>query len=67
MTVEGYERAKKWADYYADEGLIEGHPRGNLTAYTNYCYQIADQSLKSYVLKNGAINKGYLWGSRPLR
>jgi len=29
LTTDGYERIKKWAEYAALEGLIEGYPRGN--------------------------------------
>ena len=51
MPTEAYERIKKWAEYAALEGLIEGHPRGNFTAYCNFCFSLGEQFLSQYMLK----------------
>lgn len=51
MTSEGFERTRKCSDYAALEKLIEGHPRGNLNSYTNFCFQLGEQFLKQYALK----------------
>ena len=51
MPTEEYERIKKWAEYAAIEGLIEGHPRGNFTGYCNFCFSLGEQYLSQYMLK----------------
>ena len=51
MTPESFERARNCADYAALEGIIEGHPRGNLNSYTNYCFQTGEENLKQYALR----------------
>jgi len=51
IPAEAYEQIKKWARYAAIEGLIEGHPRGNFTDYTNFCFNLGEQYLKQYMLK----------------
>jgi len=50
-----YERILKWAEYAAIEELIEGHPRGNLSNYCNFCFQLGENYLRQYILKK----KGY--------
>ena len=51
MPTEAYGRIKKWAEYAALEGLIEGHPRGNFTGYCNFCFSLGEQFLSQYMLK----------------
>ena len=51
MNTEAYEQIKKWAKYAALERLIEGHPRGNFTAYCNFCFNLGEQYLKQYMLR----------------
>jgi len=51
MPTAAYERVKKCADYAALEGLIEGHPRGNVSNYCNFCFEVAESYLRQYALK----------------
>jgi hypothetical protein len=51
LTKEGYEKIKKWAEYAAVEGFIEGHPRGNFSSYTNWCFQLGENFLMQHILK----------------
>ncbi len=51
LTREGYEKTKKYAEYAVVEGMIEGHPRGNFTSYTNWCYQLGEAHIRQYMLK----------------
>lgn len=51
LTREGYEKIKKWAEYAAVEGIIEGHPRGNFSSYCNFCFQLGEGYLKQHILK----------------
>jgi hypothetical protein len=51
LTREGYEKIKKYAEYAAVEGMIEGHPRGNFSSYTNWCYQLGEVYIRQYMLK----------------
>ena len=51
MPTEAYEQMKKWSRYAALEGLIEGHPRGNFTAYCNFCFNLGEQYIKQYMLR----------------
>jgi hypothetical protein len=39
------------AEYAAVEGMIERHPRGNFSSYTNWCYQLGEAYIKQYMLK----------------
>ena len=50
MPTEAYERIKKWAEYAAIEGLIEGHARGNFTGYCNFCFNLGEQHLSQHML-----------------
>lgn len=56
MTKEGHAMVAEDADYAALEGMIEGHPRGNISQWLNFCIQIGHQSLKQYILKE---KRGY--------
>jgi len=51
MTAEGYEQTKLFADYAATEGIIGGHPRGNISSYCDFCIQLGNQYMRQYVLK----------------
>jgi hypothetical protein len=51
LTPEGYERIKKWAEYAALEGFIEGHPRGNFSQYAEWCFQVGENHLTHHALK----------------
>lgn len=51
MPTEAYERIKKFAECAAIEGLIEGHARGNLTSYCDFCLNLGEHYLKQYMLK----------------
>ncbi len=51
MPAAAYERIKKWAEYAAVEGLIEGHPRGNFTGYCDFCFNLGEHYLSQYMLK----------------
>ena len=51
MPADAYEQIKKWAEYAAVEGLIEGHPRGNFTDYCNFCFNLGANYLSQYMLK----------------
>lgn len=51
MSAESLDRIKKWAEYAAIEGLIEGHPRGNFTNYCNFCFMLGEQQLRQHILK----------------
>ena len=50
MPTEEYARIKKWAEYAVLEGLSEGHPRGNVTGYCNFCFSLGEQHLSQYML-----------------
>jgi len=50
MPAKEYQRIKKWAEYAAIEGLIEGHPRGNFTDYCNFCFNLGEQHLSKHML-----------------
>jgi len=50
MFTEAYEQIKKWAEYAAIEGLIEGHPRGNFSEYCNFCFTLGENYLRRYML-----------------
>jgi len=58
MPAKEFERILKWAEYAAIEELIEGHPRGNFSQYAEWCFNAGENSLKQYMLKNRATNKG---------
>jgi hypothetical protein len=51
MPAKEFERILKWAEYAAIEELIEGHPRGNFSSYTNWCYQLGERDLMLHILK----------------
>lgn len=51
LTQEGYEKIKKCAEYAVLEGLIEGHPRGNFSAYAQFCLQLGEAYIKQDILK----------------
>ena len=51
MPTKEYARIKKWAEYAAIEGLIEGHARGNFTDYCNFCFNLGEQHLSQHMLK----------------
>ena len=51
MPAAAYERIKKWAEYAAVEGLIEGHPRGNFSGYCDFCFNLGERYLSQYMLK----------------
>lgn len=51
MTKEGHTMVERDADYAALEGMIEGHPRGNISQWLNFCIDIGHQTLKQYILK----------------
>jgi len=51
IFTEAYEQIKKWAEYAAIEGLIEGHPRGNFSGYCNFCFNLGEDYLRRYMLK----------------
>jgi hypothetical protein len=51
LTKEGHERVVKDAEYAALENIIEGHPRGNMSQWLNYCIELGHQALKQYILK----------------
>jgi len=50
MDTEAYERIKKFAEYATLEGLIEGHPRGNVASYCNFCFNLGEQHLSQHML-----------------
>jgi len=50
MPAGEYKRIKKWAEYAALERLIEGHPRGNVASYCNFCFNLGEQHLSQYML-----------------
>ena len=49
MPAEAYKRIKDWAEYAALEGLIKGHPRGNVADYCNFCFNLAERHLGQYM------------------
>lgn len=51
LTADAYERVKKYAKYAAIEGLIEGHPRGNLSDYCELCFHLGEAQINQYMLK----------------
>jgi len=50
MPTEAYARIKKWGEYAALEGLIEGHHRGNVASYCNFCFNLGEQHLSQHML-----------------
>ncbi len=50
MPTEAYARIKKFAEYAALESLIEGHPRGNVASYCNFCFNLGEQHLSQHML-----------------
>lgn len=50
MPTDEYERVKKFARYAAIEGMIEGHPRGNVSDYCNFCFNLGETYLRQYML-----------------
>ncbi len=50
LTKQGYENIKDLAEYAVLETIIEGHPRGNFSSYTNWCYQLGENSIKQYMM-----------------
>lgn len=53
LTAEGYEKIKKCAEYAVLENLIEGHARGNFSAYAQWCFQLGELYIKQDALKKG--------------
>ena len=51
MFTEACEQIKKYARYAVLEGMIEGHPRGNITGYCNFCFNLGEQYIKQFMLK----------------
>jgi len=51
MPTEAYEQIKDWARYATLEGLMRGHPRGNYTAYCNFCLNLGEQYIKQHMLR----------------
>ncbi len=51
MFKEVCEQIKKYARYAVLEELIEGNPRGNITSYCNFCFNLGEQYIKQYMLK----------------
>ena len=50
MDMDKYERLKELADYAATVEIILTHPRGNLTAYANWCFSYGEKLLTDYAL-----------------
>ena len=50
MPTEAYARIKKFAEYAALENLIEGHARGNVASYCNFCFNLGEQRLSQHML-----------------
>ena len=51
MPTKEYARIKKWAEYATLEGMIEGHPRGNVASYCNFCFTLGEQYFSQYMFK----------------
>ena len=51
MSTEAYKLIKDWARYAVLEGMFKGHPRGNVTAYCNFCFNLGEQYIKQYMLR----------------
>lgn len=51
MTKEGHTMVERDANYAALEGMIEGHARGNISQWCNFCFQIGHQALKQHILQ----------------
>lgn len=51
MTKEGHAMVVRDADYAALEGMIEGHARGNMSQWLNFCILIGHQALKQHILQ----------------
>lgn len=51
MPVNVYEEIKDCAEYAVLEGLIEGHPQGNVSDFCNWCMNLGVAQIKQYMLK----------------
>lgn len=51
LTARGHETIKDLAEYAVLEGIIEGHPRGNLSKYLEWCIQLGENTIKQYMLR----------------
>lgn len=51
VDASKYDRLRLLADYTANEGLITGHPRGNITGFVNWCMEMGEKWLQQYAMK----------------
>lgn len=48
INEEARERMTALANYAALEGVIPQNPKGNLTAWVNYCLQLGEEVMKQH-------------------
>jgi len=51
VDADKYDRLRQLADYAVLEGLITGHPRGNITSFVNWCIEMGEEILQQHALK----------------
>lgn len=55
IEEEARERMTAVANYAADEGVIPQNPKGNLTAWVNYCLQLGEEMMKQHAYQARGI------------